>query len=135
MKRNILLFFTKLIVTLFIIGTVIMIFFAYSHAKGNIVSKIGMCYLWLVIVMFIYIPIVTILNSTKLKWSEIRGRLFRFIITFIVFGVLDYALDYIFRPAKVDLFREFGIAFGIAFGMAFGMNFVDVIFFKDKKNN
>ena len=48
-----------------------------------------------------------------------------------VFGVLDYALDYIFRPAKVDLFREFGIAFG----MAFGMNFVDVIFFKDKKNN
>lgn len=131
MKRNILLFFTKLIVTLFIIGTVIVIFFAYSHAKGSIVSKIGMCYLWVVIIMFIYIPFVTILNSTKLKWSEIRGRLFRLIVIFIVFGALNYFFDYVFRPAKVDLFREFSIAFGIAFGTTF----VDVIFLKNKKNN
>lgn len=131
MKRNILLFFTKLIVTLFIIGTVLMIFFAYSHAKGSIVSKIGMCYLWLVIVMFIYIPIVTILNSTKLKWSELRGRLFRLIVIFIVFGALNYFFDYFFRPSKVNLFREFGIAFG----GGFGISFVDVIFFKNKKDN
>lgn len=131
MKRNIVTFLTKLIVTLFIIGTVIMIFFAYSNVKGSIVSKIGMCYLWLVIIMFIYIPFVTILNSTKLKWSEIRGRLFRLIVIFIVFGTLGYFFDYVFRPEKVDLFREFSIAFGVAFGMTF----VDVIFLKNKKNN
>ena len=131
MKRNILAFFTKLIVILFIIGTIIMIFFAYSHVKGNIASKIGMCYFGVVIVMLIYIPIITILNSTKLKWSEIKGRLLRLIVIFIVFGTLDYFFDYVFRPAKVDLFREFGIAFGVAFGI----NFADIIFLKNKKNN
>lgn len=108
-----------------------MIFFAYSHAKGSIASKIGMCYFWVIIIMFIYIPIVTILNSTKLKWSEIRGRLLRLIAIFIIFGALNYFFDYFFRPSKVNLFREFSIAFGVAFGMTF----VDVIFLKNKKNN
>lgn len=131
MKRNILLFLTKLMVTLFIIGTVIMIFLTYNHINSSIAFKIGMCYLGLVVVMFIYVPFVTILNSRKLKWSEIRGRLFRFIIIFILFGALDYASDYVFRPLKADLLR----AFSISFGMAFGISFVDVIFLKSKKNN
>jgi len=85
-----------------------------------------MGYFFLTFFMFLYVPFITILNSRKLKWVEIRKRLFKFIAVFILFGALNYGFDYVFRPSNIDLFREFSIALGLAFGGSF----IDVTFLK-----
>ncbi|SMB85199.1 hypothetical protein SAMN00017405_1617 [Desulfonispora thiosulfatigenes DSM 11270] len=81
--------------------------------------------------MILYVPFVTILNSRRLKWIEIRKRLLKFIALFAMFGVVNYVFDYVFRPSNIDLFR----AFSNALGLSFGISFVDVIFLKKKNES
>lgn len=128
MNRNILLF-TKFLCTLFIICTIIMLFIVYNNIENNIVSKFGMCYFYLTLLVVIYIPFIIIFNSRKLKWVQIKERLLKFIALFILFGALNYAFDYAFRPSKIDLFREFSIAFGFTFGISF----IDITLFRRKE--
>jgi len=89
-----------------------------------------MGYLFFTFFLLLYVPIITIVNSRKLKWFEIRKRLFKFIFLFILFGVVNYTMDFFFRPLKVDLFRELSIALGLAFGISF----FDVTFSKEFKS-
>ncbi|HCX61964.1 MAG TPA: hypothetical protein DHU59_05950 [Clostridiales bacterium] len=130
MKKNKDLVFTRILYVLFVIATIISLFIVYKDVNGNIAFKFITGYVFFTFFFIIYISIITILNSRKLKWIEIRKRLFKFIILFVIFGASNYSLDFIFRPAKIDLYREFSIA--LAF--AFGISFVDVIFFKSKEN-
>ena len=69
------------------------------------------------------------LNKLKSFLNKINRRMILFIIIFIVFGTSNYFFDYVFRPSKVDLLREFSIAFGLAFGISYA----NVIFFKKRK--
>ena len=129
MKKNKTLFFTKIIYILFAIGTIISLFIVYKNIDSNIASKFVMGYFFLTLFMLLYVPFITILNSRKLRWIEIRKRLLKFIAGFILFGALNYGFDYVFRPSNIDLFREFSTAFGVAFGASF----IDVTFLKKKK--
>lgn len=119
MKRNILLFFTKFLCTLFIICTIIMLFIAYTNADNNIVSKFGMCYFYLTLFLVIYMPFIALLNSRKLKWVELRKRILKFICIFVLIVAIKYGFDYIFRHSKIDLLDEFPSALGIAFACSF----------------
>jgi hypothetical protein len=130
MKNNKALFFTKILYVLFIIGTIITLFIVYKDINSSIAFKFVTGYVLLTVFMLIYIPFITILNSRKLKWVEIRKKLFKFIAVFIIFGALNYGFDYIFRPSKIDLLREFSIALSLAFGVSF----IDVTFLKKKEN-
>ncbi|APM37979.1 hypothetical protein [Clostridium kluyveri] len=123
MNKNILSFFTKFICNLYIICTIIMLFIVYNNIENNIISRFGMCYFYLTLFVFVYIPFITIFNSRKLKWVEIKERLFKFIALSILFGGLNYVFDYVFRPSNIDLFREFSIALGLTFGISF----IDII--------
>lgn len=127
MNRNILLF-TKFLCALFIICTIIMLFIVYNNVENNIVSKFGMCYFYLTLLFIIYIPLITIFNSRKLKWSKLKERLPKFIALFILFGALNFVFDYAFRPSNIDLFKEFSIAFGLTFGISF----IDITLFRRK---
>lgn len=126
MKKDISLSFTKIIYILFLIGTIITIFIVYKNIENEVATGFLIAYAIIVFFFLFYITFITILNLRKLKWVEIRGRIFKFIICFAIFGASNYILDYVFRPSKIDLFREFFISFGVAFGIAF----IDVILSK-----
>lgn len=119
MKKNVLLIFTRILYTLFFIGTVISIFIVYKDIDSSITFKFLIGYLFFIFFLLLYVIFITIFNSRKLKWVEIKGRLFKFISLFILFGALNYVFDYAFRPSNIDLFREFSIAIGLSFGISF----------------
>jgi len=97
----------------------ISIFIIYKDIDSSITFKFLIGYLFLIFFLLLYVIFITIFNSRKLKWGEIKGRLFKFISLFILFGALNYVFDYTFRPSNIDLFREFSIAIGLAFGISF----------------
>lgn len=130
LKKNKLLIFTRVLYSLFIIGTIIVLWMVYKDVHSSIAFKLGIGYLFLTFFLILYVPIITILNARKLKWINIRKRIFKFIISFITLWALGYIFDCIFRPSKIDLFR----GFSIAFGLSFGIYFTDVLFLKKNKN-
>ena len=130
MKKNISLFCTKIIYLLFIIGTAISMCIVYKNVENTLAIRFVIGYVIFAFLFLFYIIFITFFNVSKLKWTEIKGRVVKFIVIFVVFGALNYFSDCIFRPSKVDLFREFSIPFGIAFGISF----TDVIFLKEKEN-
>ena len=130
MKKNTTLNFTKILYVLFIIGTIISLFIVYKNIDSSITFKFVMGYFFLTLFMLLYVSFITILNSRKLKWVEIRKMLFKFIVAFVLFGALNYGFDYVFRPSNIDLFKDFSIALGLAFGGSF----IDATFLKKKEN-
>lgn len=130
MKKYISLFFTKIIYLLFAIGTILTMIIVYKNIKAPVATRFVIGYVIFTFLFLFYIIFMAILNTTKLKWVEIRRRLFRFIVSFILLATLGYIADYLFRPSKIDLFRNFSIAFGLSFGVYF----TDVIFFKNKES-
>lgn len=130
MKKGKVLVFTRILYVLFAISTIISLFIVYKDINGNIAFRFLIGYVFFTFFFIIYIPIITILNSRKLKWIDIRKRLFKLVILFALLGASNYGLDFIFRPSKIGLYRELPIA--LAF--AFGISFIDVIFLKNKKN-
>ncbi|QXM05461.1 hypothetical protein [Crassaminicella indica] len=128
MKKNKVLIFTKMLCTLFAIGTIILLYIMYKDIDIDFKFIIG--YVFLTFFLLLYIPIITILNARKLKWAEMRKRFFKFIALFILVGTLHYIIDYIFRPSKIGFFR----AFSSAVGSAFGLSFIDVTLLKKKED-
>jgi len=126
MKNNRLL---PILYVIFTIGTIIMFFIAYMNIDCNITIPFIMGYLLLTLFLVIYTFIMTILNLRKLRWVEIKRRLFKFITLFVSFGILNFSFDYFFRHSKIDLFREFSISLGLVFAYSFA----DIEFLKKKK--
>lgn len=129
MKKRISLSFTSSLFIIFIIWTIIIAFMAYGNIEIPFSSIFVQSYIVFIMLFLFYICLSTILKLRKLTWFDIRKRLIKFIITFIVFGSFNYILDYFFRPTEIDLFR----AFSISLGLSLSMSFYDVIFFKNKK--
>lgn len=129
MKKNSLSFFTKTIFTIFFIGTIIMLFIVYKKVDNSIAFKFLIGYVLFTFLLLIYVPVVTVINSRRLKWVDIKKRLIKFFVIFILFGALNYGFDYFFRPEKIDLLRQFSVAFG----SAFGISFIDVTLLKKEE--
>ncbi|NRY60658.1 hypothetical protein [Clostridium beijerinckii] len=130
MRRNILLFSTKFLCTLFIICTIIMLFIAYKDIDNNIATKFGMCYFYLTLFIVIYMLFSTILNLRKLGWIELKERILRFIFIFILFFSVKCGFDYIIRHLEIDLLDELKSALSIAFIFIFS----DIMFLEKRKN-
>lgn len=128
MKKN-LSSFTKTIYILFFIGTIISLFIVYRKIDNSIAFNFLVGYVLFTFLLLIYIPVVTVINSRRLKRVDIRKRLIKFFTVFILFGALNYGFDYFLRPEKIDLLRQFSIGFGLAFGISF----IDVTFLKKEK--
>jgi len=124
MKKDSLLFCTKIIYSLFIIGTIISIYIVNKNISNTVSIRFVIGYAIFAFLFIIYAICITALNSKRLKWGEIRGRLFKFLISFIAFSILGYIFDCVFRHSNTDLFR----VLSIVFGLAFGTSFTDVIF-------
>ncbi len=119
MKKNMLQIFTRTLYIIFAIGTIILLWMVYNHIDGRMALYFGMAYVFLTLFLIVYVPVVTILSSRKLQWVDVKKRLFKFFVLFIVFGASNYVFDYAFRPSNIDLLRNFSIALGLAFGISF----------------
>ncbi|HHY25229.1 MAG TPA: hypothetical protein GX523_00495 [Desulfitobacterium dehalogenans] len=129
MKKNAVLVLTRTLYAIFIVGTIISLFIVYKDINSSITFKFLMGYLFFTFFMLLYVPFVTISNSRRLKWIEIRSRLFKFIALFALFGAVNYCFDYVFRPSNIDLLR----VCSISLGLAFSISFIDVTFLKKKE--
>lgn len=130
MKNYVELFFKKVIYTLFIVGILAFVFYVYKDTKSSFALKSIRRYVYLAFGILLYLPFVTIVNYKKLKWVGLSKRLVEFVFMLLLFIVLFYCLDYVFRPLDIDLVRQFSYALG----SAFGMTFMDVTLLKIKEN-
>ena len=128
MKNNI--SFTKIIYLLIIVATIITGFIVYKDIDSKVAIGFVVGYVIFLFVYLLFTIFITIYNSRKFKWIELRRRFFKVAIYFITISVLNYILDYFFRPSEIDLFKILTRAFAIAFGICFS----DVMFFKKKEN-
>lgn len=66
---------------------------------------------------------------SKLKRTEIKSRILKFIICFIVIIATNYIFNFIFQPSEID-----DLNFGTALGLGLGISFFDLAFFNKKEN-
>ena len=128
MKNNI--SFAKIIYLLIIVATIITGFIVYKDIDSKVAIGFVVGYVIFLFVYLLFTIFITIYNSRKFKWIELRRRFFKVAIYFITISVLNYILHYFFRPSEIDLFKILTRAFAIAFGICFS----DVMFFKKKES-
>lgn len=126
MKKNKILLFTKIVYSLFLIGTIIACIIVYKNIDNNMASNFVIGYALFVLFMLIYVPIITLLNARKLKWDYLKKVLKEFIFLFAVIFLLNCAFDYIFKSSNIDMLNACTNALGLSFGMAF----IDITFLK-----
>lgn len=122
--------FTKIVYLLIIVATIITGFIVYKDIDSKVAIGFVVGYVIFLFVYLLFTIFITIYNSRKFKWIELRRRFLKVAIYFITISVLNYILDYFFRPSEIDLFKILTRAFAIAFGICFS----DVMFFKKKEN-
>lgn len=127
--KDIALIFTRILYILVAIGTIILLLMAYKVIEISIDFKFIIGYMLLAFLLLFHVAIITILNLRKLKWVQIRKRLFKFIALFIFFSTLYYISDCFFKQSNIDLFR----VFSSAIVSAFGISFIDVTLFKKRE--
>ena len=128
MKNNI--SFTKIIYLVIIVATIITCFIVYKDIDSKVAIGFVVGYAIFMFLYLIFIVFITIFNLRKFKWIDIRTKLFKLLIYFIIISGLNYSLDYYFRPSEIELFKILTRSFAIAFGVCFG----DVMFFQKKEN-
>ena len=85
MKKNNYFKLTNIIYALFIVSTVIMIFIVYKNIDNYLSLKFVIGYVIFLLLYSSYLTFVTIKNMRALKWSDIRKRLLKCIISFVFF--------------------------------------------------
>lgn len=128
MKKDRLLIITRTFYILFVIATIISLFIVYKDIDHPFVFRFLVGYLLFTFFLCVYIPLVTTFNLKDLKWVEIRKRIIKFAIIFIVVSILSYTLQYIYKPLELNLFE----VFSKGIGLAFGITFADIILFPEK---
>ncbi|MBS4207390.1 hypothetical protein [Bacillus sp. FJAT-50079] len=114
------LFFVGLIITLLIVYQNITLPFAHSFVIGFIIYLIA---------YVTYLIMAAMKNIGKLHKDEVRKRIVKFIILFVLLGTINYLLNFIFQPAKND---HYGFLF-TALGCSLGLTFFDLALLRKKR--
>src|SRR5699024_5488202 len=104
MKKNKVLVFTRILYTLFAIGTIMSRFIVYKDIDNDFAFKFVVGYVFLTFFFIICILFITILNLGKLKWIDMRKRISSFIISFVTLVALSYVFDYLFCLSIIVLY-------------------------------
>jgi hypothetical protein len=118
-NRNNSLLFTKVICSVFILLTIVLLFIVYKDIDINIDIKFFILYFSLAVFIIIYLPVVAILNLKRFTYTEKRKRLFKFIKLLILFIVLNCGFKYVFKNQNIDLFNVICNALGASFGICY----------------
>lgn len=124
MKKNILMY---IIYLLFVVCTFITLFIVYKDIDSSFSLAFVIGYIIFLFLFVFYFMIAIIINMRKLKWIEIRKRLYRFIAYFVFLSGFTYIADYIFKSLEFDLYNLVSISLSLSFGLVF----LDLVFLKE----
>jgi hypothetical protein len=127
MKKNIL---TYIIYSLFVVGTVITLYIVNMNIDNSFSYKFVIGYVIFLALSFLYFTVVTVINIGKLKKSDLRKRLVKFITWFVLLSGLNYIIHYFFVSSEIDYYR----LFSIPFAASVGFSFYGLMFSTKKKN-
>lgn len=111
------------------VSTIIALSVVYMDITHPFATSFVVFYVVYLLVFAVYIFITAIITIRKLHWAEIRTRVLKFIILFLVFSASNYIFNYFFRPEKNSTYGFLVIALGLSFGLSF----LDVVFNKQTK--
>ncbi|PLS06707.1 hypothetical protein [Neobacillus cucumis] len=126
MKKNL---FAILMYTLCIVGLILTLFIIYKNIDNSFATKFVLGYLIFLVLFVFYFVIGTILNLSKIEWVDIRKRLYKFIISFVLISCLGLIYYYFKKPSEINFQQVLFLPFAISLGSAFS----DLPFIK--KNN
>ncbi len=110
--------------TFFVVSTIITLFIVYRDIENTYSFIFVIGYAIFLVLSLFYFIIATIINMKKIKWIDLRKRMFRFITSFVLLSGTSIIIYTLFKPAEIDYYRTFSIALGLSLGM----NFFDLAF-------
>ncbi|MDR7240576.1 hypothetical protein [Neobacillus drentensis] len=127
MKRN---HFAILIYTLGIVGLIITLFIIYMDSDNSFATKFVVGYVIFLFLFLFYFVIATILNLGNIEWAEIKNRLFKFILSFILISCVSFIYNYIKNPSQIDVNKLLFTPLAVSIGSAFS----DLPYIRKNKN-
>ena len=82
--------------TIFVLSTIITLFIVYKDIDNSFSFKFVIGYVIFLILFLIYFIIATVINMRKLKWFDIRKRMYRFIASFVFLSGTSIIYYYFF---------------------------------------
>ncbi len=119
MKRHQFNFNPILFYSVFILSTIVTIVIVYKDIEHSLAVKFIVGYVIFLLVSLFFFLIAATSNIRKLKWIQIRKRVYIFMISFTLLSSSNIALNYFLNPAEMDYYKIFSIALGISLGIAF----------------
>lgn len=114
---------------IFIVSTIITLFIVYKDIDNSFSFKFLIGYGIFLILFLIYFMIATLINLGKLKWLDIKKRMYRFLTSIVFLSGMSIIFSCFFKPAEIDYYKDFSIALGLSLGIAF----FDLSFSRKKK--
>ncbi|WML43854.1 hypothetical protein [Neobacillus sp. PS3-40] len=116
MKKNI---FTIFMYVLAIVGLIITLFIVYKNIDNSFATKFVIGYVIFLFLFLFYFGTLSIINLRKLKWVEIRKRLYKFIISFILISCFAFIFYYFKKPSEINFYKILFLPLAISLGSAF----------------
>ena len=102
MKKNL---FSILMYTLGIVGLIITLFIVYKNINNSFATIFVLGYVIFLVLFLFYFVIGTILNLGKIEWVDIRKRLYKFIISFVLISCLGLIYYYLKKPSEINFHK------------------------------
>jgi len=118
------------IYALLLVGAIITMFIIYKDMNSSFSFAFVSGYIIFLVLSVLYLLITILINMRKLKWREIRNRLFKFFAYFVLLFGVTYIVGYVYEPLKLNLYTI--LLNSISFSFAFV--FIDLVFFKQKRS-
>ncbi|MBM7361924.1 hypothetical protein [Priestia taiwanensis] len=103
----------------FAVGLLLTIFLVYTDMKASFSFYFVLGYVLFIFCYMLFNIYLIIYNSRKLRWSQLRQRLVRFVLLFLCFSAGKYLIDYYFFGTPETSVGYFATSFGGALGAAF----------------
>jgi hypothetical protein len=116
MKKNI---FTSTMYVLGIVGLIITLFIVYKNFDNQFATKFVIGYVIFLILFLFYFVALSIINLRKLKWVDIRKRLYKFVISFVISSCLAFIFYYLKKPSEINFYKILFSPLTISLGLAF----------------
>ena len=103
----------------FVVSTIITLLIVYKDIDNAFSFNFLMGYIIFLILFLFYFIITIAVNMRKLRWVDLRKRIYKFIISFVLLSGTSIIFYYFFKSAEIDFYRIFSNTLGLSLGIAF----------------
>ena len=105
--------------TFFVVSTIITLLIVYKDVDNAFSFNFLIGYVIFLILFLLYFIITIAVNMRKLRWVDLRKRIYKFIISFVLLSGTSIIFYYFFKSAEIDFYRIFSNTLGLSLGIAF----------------